>query len=627
MAMTNGSLYSRASFVRTNKPYVRWWWFNQPISARDVDAQLEWAARQGFGGVEIAWVYPLPDRPPGPRWLSGPWISLVVGARQTCGRMGLGCDFTFGSLWPFGDSQLRGDQVSQWHTGPSPQRIDRHWESVDVPGGPPVLNHLDRHAFETYARRMSSALAPALQGEPSCLFCDSWEVEEEGKLWTGGMETRFRERFGYSIEPFMASLDQHPGERYDYRLLVSDLALQEFYEPYCSLCRGLGTLSRVQCHGAPTDILAAYALADVPESEALLFDAGFSRVAASAAAISGREAVSCESFTCLYGWNPWPREGPHLGEEKVGDLRLLADALAANGVNRFVWHGMPFQTADGGRRFYASVHVGPDGALAPRMPELNLYLEELSRFLREGRPAHRIAWLLPLEDVRMQGELPPELRKPSARYWWELQHPLLPRSLLPWSPLCVSGAFLDQAECLPDGGLRVGEVSVGALVVDCAYVDRRVLEPLARLAGEGARVVLARRPMQPGRATYDRYADLVESFTQGARTRFAADPPSALGEVPPFLTGEDLPDFFVRQVGDDFAVFAAHPAARAIRYPMAYGASDSAPAETRRVRFLGPTGAETDLTLHFPPGGGTGFRVGSRGAAGEVPLAFDPGPR
>ncbi|HUJ75578.1 MAG TPA: hypothetical protein VL359_11995, partial [bacterium] len=123
MAMTNGSLYSRASFVRTNKPYVRWWWFNQPISARDVDAQLEWAARQGFGGVEIAWVYPLPDRPPGPRWLSGPWISLVVGARQTCGRMGLGCDFTFGSLWPFGDSQLRGDQVSQWHTGPSPQRI------------------------------------------------------------------------------------------------------------------------------------------------------------------------------------------------------------------------------------------------------------------------------------------------------------------------------------------------------------------------------------------------------------------------------------------------------------------------------------------------------------------------
>ncbi len=427
-------------------------------------------------------------------------------AKDACARRALGCDFTFGSLWPFGDSALAGEQTSQWYSGPSPQRIDRHWQTGDLPGGPPVMNHLDRRALEAYGSRILSAVAPALHGSVSCLFCDSWEVEEEGKLWTAGFGERFRDRFGYKVEPFMAHLDEHPAERYDYRVLIGRYVLDEFYRPYTALCRTARRLSRVQCHGAPADIIAAYAEADVPESEALLFDPAFSRFAASAAALTGKDIVSCESFTCLYGWNPWPSAGPHLGEEKIGDLKLLADALAAHGVNRFIWHGMPFAAAGRETRFYASVHVGPDGALAPRMSELNRYLEEISRFLREGRPAHRIACLLPLEDVRMKGELPLALRKPSARYWWEFQHPCLPAGLKPWSPLWVTDAFLGAAESLPDGALRFGSVTVMALVVDCHYLDATTLGLLAKLSSAGARIIVTRVPMEPGRARSGDYA-------------------------------------------------------------------------------------------------------------------------
>jgi hypothetical protein len=620
-ATSSGKL-AESIFFRTDKPYVRWWWFNERIDANDIARQVKWIAEQGFGGVEIAWVYPLPGRASGPAWLSPEWTALVVSAKAACSALALGCDFTFGSLWPFGDSGLSGSQRSQWYTGPSPQRIDRHWESRDVPGGPPVLNHLDKRAFQAYAGRTAAALSPALSGDASCLFCDSWEVEEEGKLWTDGFGERFHDRFGYRIEPFLPDLDEHPPERYDYRLLVSQMVLQEFYRPYADLCRSVGALSRIQCHGAPTDIVAAYAEADIPESESLLFDPEFSRFAASAAAITGKNIVSCESFTCLYGWNPWPSAGPHLGEEKIGDLKLLADALAAHGVNRFIWHGMPFNGTGGRNRFYASVHVGPDGSLASRMGELNRYLERISEFLREGRPAHRVACLAPLEDVRMKGLLPEDLRKPSARFWWELQHPCLPRALRPWSPLWVTGAFLDAVEIMAEGALRFGSVTVMALIVDSDFLDSAVLEQLARLAARGGRLILTKRPREPGRQGSRDYHSLVEALDRGPRTTFARDPRAALRDVPPVLECETELDFFIRERDGEHNLFIAHPAVRSISYPMEFDQAARADAVTCAARFRGSLGADIDLPLPFEVAGSILFRIGRSGARERVTAGF-----
>ena len=48
-----------AEDIHAARPYTRWWWFADVIQPSDVRAQLDWMKANGFGGVEIAFVYPL----------------------------------------------------------------------------------------------------------------------------------------------------------------------------------------------------------------------------------------------------------------------------------------------------------------------------------------------------------------------------------------------------------------------------------------------------------------------------------------------------------------------------------------------------------------------------------------
>ena len=322
-----------------SRPWTRWWWLNVGLRDDDILAQLDWARSVGFGGVELAFIYPLPDQKRGPDFLSAEWSRKVALAKQHCDAIGLGCDFTFGTLWPFGGSFVSEQDSAQTFAGPSKQRLGRSWE-LPVEGR--ILNHMDRSALRRYSEVMGKALGPALRGTRSALFCDSFEVEPEG-MWTAGFDKAFKDRFGYDVREFMPTLDEHPDVRYDYRKLVSEFLLDGFFRPFTEISREFNAFTRVQCHGAPCDIISAFAAADVPESEAILFDPEYARMPASAAALTGTPVVTAEAFTCLYGWNPWPGPGPHQGEEQVGDLKLLADALFANGVNHIFWHGMPYQ--------------------------------------------------------------------------------------------------------------------------------------------------------------------------------------------------------------------------------------------------------------------------------------------
>src|SRR5204862_4021473 len=140
---------------------------------------------------------------------------------------------------------------------------------------------------------------------------------------------------------------------------------------------------------------------DVPESEALLFDPPFSRIAASAAALAGKDLVSCETFTAVYGMvQPGNLlAGRYWRREQLADLKLLADAVLANGVNQIVWHGMPYNRPGGKNEFYASVHVGPDASFAGQLPAFNEYLESVTGMLRRGRPYTSLAVYLPHEDM------------------------------------------------------------------------------------------------------------------------------------------------------------------------------------------------------------------------------------
>ena len=109
----------KIEFYKDSKPYTRWWWFASEIDKRSVADNLIWLKNNGFGGVEIAWVYPLNrmnkdtiNYTPRQEWLSRDWSEVVSYAKKCADSLGLGCDFTFGTLWPFGDSKVPFDEAT-----------------------------------------------------------------------------------------------------------------------------------------------------------------------------------------------------------------------------------------------------------------------------------------------------------------------------------------------------------------------------------------------------------------------------------------------------------------------------------------------------------------------------------
>ena len=111
----------RISYYKSSKPCTRWWWFATEIKEIDIKHQLDWAKKNNFGGVEIAWVYPLyryqrmyargynrhyPKDTTAQEWLSPEWADKVAYTKRYADSIGMDCDFTFGSAWPAAGSNI-----------------------------------------------------------------------------------------------------------------------------------------------------------------------------------------------------------------------------------------------------------------------------------------------------------------------------------------------------------------------------------------------------------------------------------------------------------------------------------------------------------------------------------------
>ena len=60
----------------TAAPMIRWWWFGPSVDRDELSRELTAMAGAGFGGVEVAYVYP-----PGPAttdFMSTPFLPLVA---------------------------------------------------------------------------------------------------------------------------------------------------------------------------------------------------------------------------------------------------------------------------------------------------------------------------------------------------------------------------------------------------------------------------------------------------------------------------------------------------------------------------------------------------------------------
>ncbi|MDR0685889.1 MAG: glycoside hydrolase family 2, partial [Dysgonamonadaceae bacterium] len=100
----------------TAKPFVRWWWNGDKLSAKEILRELDVLKNAGIGGVEINPIaFPGGDDLgiPTLQWLSQEWIEMVKVALKGAEERGLICDIIVGSGWPFGTEILEGDDRSQ----------------------------------------------------------------------------------------------------------------------------------------------------------------------------------------------------------------------------------------------------------------------------------------------------------------------------------------------------------------------------------------------------------------------------------------------------------------------------------------------------------------------------------
>lgn len=601
-----------AGMYSSPKPLTRWWWFASDIKKQDIGSQLDWLKANGFGGVEVAWIYPLNrmkkdtvNLTPRLEWLSNEWTGVVRYCKEYGDSLGLSVDFTFGSLWPFGDLQVKPEESTQSFNNPDfRQWISASW---DYPRKGLVLDHLNKQAFENYTLRMGKALEPAMRtGHPSGIFVDSWEVDTKN-LWTIGFDSIFKARFGYDIVPYMQNDILSPdfkSQRYDYMKLISSLVINNFYIPFSDEAHRLGGFSRGQCSGSPTDLISAYATLDVPESEAMLYEPSYSRIVSSAAALASRELVTAETFTCLYGW---PRE--HLREEKVTDLKIVADALFAHGVNQIVWHGTPYNTIGSDTvSFYATVHVGKAGSLSAHLPSFNNYLSVVSDYMRKGKIYSDVAIYLPLEDSWIAGEMPIEKQLPWAWGEYEFRYRVVPEEIRGYQPLWINEQYLKEGKRQKAKGiskeiskkgegrrLKVGDCSFGSLYVDAKYLDFEVMKAITELAEDGLPVCLKQKPEEAGYYQHSEFEELAARLTELSSPDW-----SGIYPAKPLIEGDDLPFFWCRKEDGKYNIFFAHPVAREFRYPVKYGQADTDQTESRRVK-INIEGKSIGIELAFKP--------------------------
>lgn len=600
-------------FYSSSKPLTRWWWFASEIKKEDVGSQLDWLKANGFGGVEVAWIYPLnrmqkdtANLTPRQEWLSEQWSDVVKYCKAYGDSLGLSVDFTFGSLWPFGDGQVKPEESTQSFNNPD----FRQWITVawDYPKKGLVIDHLNKNAFEHYAARMGKALEPAMRtGRPSAIFVDSWEVDTRN-LWTTGFDSIFKARFGYDIVPFMKNDILSPnfgGQRYDYMKLISSLVINKFYIPFSDEAHRLGGFSRGQCSGSPTDLISAYATMDVPESEAMLYEPSYSRIVSSAAALAGRNRVTSETFTCLYGW---PRE--HMREEKVTDLKIVADALFTHGINQIIWHGTPYNTIGSDTvSFYATVHVGKAGALSKHLPSFNQYLTTVSDYMRKGAVYSDVAIYLPLEDSWIAGEMPKKKQLPWAWGEYEFRYRVVPEEIRGYQPLWINGEFLKQGIGQKEDGkrIRVGDCSFRSLYVDAKYLDYEVLNSMTELAESGFPVCLKQKPEEAGYLKHIDFDKLASRLVELSSPDW-----STLINTKPLIEGADLPYFWCRKEHNRYLIFFAHPVAKEFKYPVVYGQADT-PEIIKRKVTINLERKSVDINLTFRPYESLLLEIGSNG--------------
>jgi hypothetical protein len=440
------------------RPMVRWWWFGPQVERAEIERELDAMAAAGFGGAELAVVYPLSSTTSS--FLSPEFLGDVRFTAEAARARGLRFDLTLGSGWSFGGPHIGpetaartlhwerrevlpeavsfpvpvgwpGDEFVAAYVGPGslqepparlePLAIVDGRVVIPVGAGPrvvltavsrltgqnvkrsaagaegPVFDHYSRAATDAHIVAVCEPLLTAAGGElVGSVFCDSLEVY--GADWTPGALDEFRRRRGYDPSPelYLLEIDgpDAPRLRRDMYRTLTELAEENFVAPLQRWASGHGVPFRIQAYGEPPLGVSSYRFADLIEGEGWGWKEVTQTRWASSAAHLHGRPVVSSE---IWTWvhSPSFRATPL-------DLKAEAHEHLLLGINQFIGHGWPYSPSGLpgiGWMFYASGALDDRNPWWPAMPELTAYLHRLCWLMRQGAPATSVALYAPTSDA------------------------------------------------------------------------------------------------------------------------------------------------------------------------------------------------------------------------------------
>ena len=297
--------------TQTMKPWVYNWWMGSAVDKPGLEYQCRELADKGFGGFHVIPIYGAKGGYE-KNWkplLSPQWIEAWNLAAGLASYNGLGIDLTMGSGWCFG-----GPWIDKEHAASSGMKVKR----AGLGGTGYMLDPFDPEAMKLHVAQFDKWFGKAAQS----VTCEDL-VRDDSTDEAADILVAARPRAFY----------------------------HDSYEYYGAEPK----MTRNEAHGAPSNWLDFYALADIPETE--MFgkndrDILISKFASSAAHVKGTKLVSAESCT-------WIDE--HFCE-RPAEIKSFLDRLFLSGVNHVFYHGCCYSPVDAvwpGWCFYASLEMNP----------------------------------------------------------------------------------------------------------------------------------------------------------------------------------------------------------------------------------------------------------------------------
>ena len=483
--------------TRENKPYVRWWWHGSAVDRPGLSYNLEEFARAGIGGVEITPIYGVQDNEAADiPFLSPEWMDMYKFTLAKASSLGLEVDMNCGTGWPFGGPeitpdlaaqkmQIEGGTVKCVQTG---QKVKRA-----APGGEGfVMNHYDPEALKVYLAKFDKAFEDSGAAFPDTWFNDSYEVY--GADWTAALPEIFKQKYGYDIVEKLvgAKGEERLRALCDYRECLGQILQDNFLEPWAEWAHSHGARVRNQSHGSPANILDLYASVDIPECETFGrsdFDIPGLRqdairrpndgdpcalkFASSAAHLTGKKYVSCETLT-------WLTE--HF-RTSLSQAKPEIDRAFCAGVNHIFFHGAtysPYGVQFPGWMFYASVNMSPTSSMWRDAPALFKYIERSQAFLSAGSPDSDFLLYMPIYDCWNQYD-----ERAMVTFVIHSMDKTIPELKAAMSSIIAAGF---DADYISDKLLQECDVKTPVIVPSCKYMPLETARRLLELKNSGVPV-------------------------------------------------------------------------------------------------------------------------------------------